>query len=107
MLPKVKKPYVIYLAEVIYKDIADIKKNNSDISNIDAIEGFIGTKKYEEISSGKFHDDWFEYLKGREGQVRQGRTYVSFEHDQSHSLDDHLEKLYFRRRFGYGKYNIT
>jgi len=63
MLPKVKKPYVIYLAEVIYKDIADIKKNNLDISNIDAIEGFIGTKKYEEISSGKFHDDWFEYLK--------------------------------------------
>ena len=47
MLPKIKKPYVIYLAEVIYKDIADIKKNNLDISNIDAIEGFIGTKKYE------------------------------------------------------------
>ena len=63
MHPKIKKPYVIYLAEVIYKDIANIKKNNLDISNIDAIEGFIGTKKYEEISSGKFHDDWFEYLK--------------------------------------------
>ena len=63
MSPKVKKPCVIYLAEVIYKDVADIKKNNLDISNIDAIEGFIGTKKYEEISSGKFHDDWFEYLK--------------------------------------------
>ena len=63
MSPKVKKPYVIYLAEVIYNDIAAIKKNNLDISNIDAIEGFIGTKKYEEISSGKFHDDWFEYLK--------------------------------------------
>ena len=63
MPTKAKKPYVIYLAEVIYKDIADIKKNNSDISNIDAIEGFIGTKKYEEISSGKFHDDWFEYLR--------------------------------------------
>ena len=63
MLTKINKPYVIYLAEVIYKDIADIKKNNLDISNIDAIEGFIGTKKYEEISSGKFHDDWFEYLK--------------------------------------------
>ena len=63
MLSKVKKPYVIYLAEIIYKNVADIKKNNLDISNIDAIEGFIGTKKYEEISSGKFHDDWFEYLK--------------------------------------------
>ena len=63
MLSKIKKPYVIYLAEVIYKDIAAIKKNNPDISNVDAIEGFIGTKLYEEISSGKFHDAWFEYLK--------------------------------------------
>ena len=63
MLPKVQKPYVIYLAEVIYKDIADIKKNNLDISNIDAIEGFIGTKIYNEISSGEFHDNWFRYLE--------------------------------------------
>ena len=63
MLSKVKKPYVIYLAEIIYKNISDIKKNNLDISNIVAIEGFIGTKKYEEISSGKFHDTWFEYLE--------------------------------------------
>ena len=58
-----KKPYVIYLAEVIYKDIAAIKKKNSNISNIDAIEGFIGTKIYEEISSGEFHDTWFKYLE--------------------------------------------
>ena len=63
MPPKIKKPYVIYLAEIIYRNVADIKKNNLDISNIDAIEGFIGTKTYEEISSGKFHDNWFEYLK--------------------------------------------
>ena len=63
MPSKIKKPYVVYLAEIIYKNIADIKKNNSDISNIDAIESFIGTKVYEDISSGKFHDAWFEYLK--------------------------------------------
>ena len=63
MLSETKKPYVIYLAEVIYKNITDIKKNNSDISNIDAIEGFIGTKIYEEISSGKFHDSWFKHLE--------------------------------------------
>jgi hypothetical protein len=63
MISKVKKPYVIYLAEIIYKNISDIKKNNLDITNIVAIEGFIGTKKYEEISSGKFHDNWFEYLE--------------------------------------------
>ena len=63
MFPKVKKPYVINLAEVIYKNIADIKKNNLDISNIDAVEGFIGTKIYDEISSGEFHDSWFRYLE--------------------------------------------
>ena len=63
MFPKVKKPYVINLAEVIYKNIADIKKNNLDISNIDAVEGFIGTKTYNEISSGEFHDNWFRYLE--------------------------------------------
>ena len=63
MLPKVKKPYVIYLAEIIYKNISDIKKNNLDISNIDAVEGFIGTKTYNEISSGEFHDNWFRYLE--------------------------------------------
>ena len=57
------KPYVIYLAEVIYRNITDIKKNNPDISNIDAIERFIGTKIYEEISSGKFHDNWFKDLE--------------------------------------------
>ena len=63
MQSKTEKPYVIYLAEIIYKNIVDIKKNNSDISNIDAVEGFIGTKIYNEISSGEFHDNWFKYLK--------------------------------------------
>ena len=57
------KPYVLYLAELIYKKISEIKKNNPDFSNIDAIEGFIGSKTYEEISTGKFHDIWFNELK--------------------------------------------
>ena len=63
MSSKNKKPYVIYLAEVIYNNITNIKKNNLDISNIDAVESFIGTKIYEEISCGKFHDAWFDYLE--------------------------------------------
>ena len=63
MISKTEKPYVIYLAEIIYMNIADIKKKNSDISNIDAVEGFIGTKIYNEISSGEFHDNWFKYLQ--------------------------------------------
>ena len=60
------KPYVIYLAELIYKNVVDIKKNNLDISNIDAIEGFIGTKLYDHISSGQFHETWFDYLENNQ-----------------------------------------
>ena len=66
MIKDGKKPYVIYLAEIIYKNISEIKKKNSNISNIDAIEGFIGTKKFNDISSGKFHDTWFKDLENNE-----------------------------------------
>jgi hypothetical protein len=58
-----EKPYVLFVAEVIYFEISKIKKSNADFSNIDAIDGFIGTKIYKKISSGKFHDEWFEELK--------------------------------------------
>ena len=58
-----KKPYVLYVAEIIYLKITDIKKNNPEISNIEAINIFIGTKAYEEISSGNFHDSWFKELE--------------------------------------------
>ena len=58
-----EKPYVLYVAEVIYFEISKIKKDNNDFSNIDAIDSFIGTKIYKKISSGKFHDEWFEKLK--------------------------------------------
>ena len=58
-----KKPYILYVAEAIYLEIFKIKKQNIDISNIDAIERFMGCKLYEKVSSGKFHDEWFEKLK--------------------------------------------
>jgi len=57
------KPYVIYMAEIIYNDIVTIKKNNLNISNIVAVEGFIGTDLYKDISSGKYHDNWFKNLE--------------------------------------------
>tara|TARA_B100000787_G_scaffold76380_1_gene56238 strand:- start:660 stop:1100 length:441 start_codon:yes stop_codon:yes gene_type:complete len=60
------KPYMINMAEAIYNDIADIKKNNSTISNRDAVEGFIGTTLYKNISSGKFHDTWFNDLENNQ-----------------------------------------
>ena len=58
-----ERPYVLFVAEIIYSDICEIKKKNPSFSNIDAVEGFIGTKTYKKISSGQFHDDWFENLK--------------------------------------------
>ena len=60
------KPYVLYVAELIYKKISEFKKNNSDISTNDAIEGFIGSKTYDEISSGRFHDNWFKELENND-----------------------------------------
>ena len=62
MVPK-DKPYVLFVAEIIYLEVFKIKNNNLDFSNIDAVDGFIGTKVYKQISSGKFHDEWFEKLE--------------------------------------------
>jgi len=36
-----EKPYVLFVAELIYLEICDIKKKNIDFSNITAIESFI------------------------------------------------------------------
>ena len=57
------KPFVLYVAEKIYRSISKIKKENSDFSNIDAIDSFIGSDIYNYISSGKFHDEWFNELE--------------------------------------------
>ena len=55
-------PYVLFVAKIIYSEISRIKKNNPGFSNIDAVDNFIGSKTYKEISSGKFHDEWFNEL---------------------------------------------
>ena len=62
MLPK-DRPYVLFVAELIYSKIVEIKKKNPEFSNIDAIDTFIGSEEYTHIASGKFHDEWFENLK--------------------------------------------
>ncbi len=58
-----ERPYILFVAEKIYSEVSKIKKENPDFSNIDAIDSFIGSKTYTEISSGKFHDKWFEQLE--------------------------------------------
>ena len=58
-----ERPYVLFVAEIIYSEIKDIKKKNSNFSNTDAVNNFIGSKTYKKISSGEFHDEWFYQLK--------------------------------------------
>ena len=58
-----ERPYVLFVAETIYSEVCKIKKKNPEYSNIVAIENFIGSKTYEKISSGKFHDEWFKRLE--------------------------------------------
>ena len=57
------KPYVLLVAELIYTKICEIKKMNPNFSNINAIETFIGTETYNQISNGKFHEDLIKKLE--------------------------------------------
>ena len=63
------KPYILHVAEKIYLEVSEIKKKNNSFSNIDAIDGFIGSKTYKEISSGKFHENWFEELEKKNKKI--------------------------------------
>ena len=51
------------IAELIYSKVANIKKDNSEMTNIQAFEVFMTTKDYDLISSGEFHNQWFLELK--------------------------------------------
>ena len=58
-----ERPYVLYVAEKIYLEVVKIKNKNPDLSNLDAMDTFIGSETYNYISSGKFHDEWFNELE--------------------------------------------
>ena len=58
-----EKPYILLVAELIYLEVCKIKRLNPDFSNINAIEAFIGSDVYKNISSGKFHDDLSKKLE--------------------------------------------
>ena len=63
MQSKIQKPYVLRVAEFIYFKIIEIKNKSPESNNIQAFEIFMTSKEYELISSGEFHDKWFEKLK--------------------------------------------
>ena len=61
MLTK-EKPYVLLVAEAIYSKVCEIKKKNPELTTVNAIENFIGSKTYKEISSGKFHNELIDKI---------------------------------------------
>ena len=63
------KPYILYVAEKIYLEVSKIKKKNNNFSNVDAINAFIGSETYKEVSRGKFHDNWFEKLEEKKENI--------------------------------------
>ena len=62
-------PYILHVAEKIYLEIFSIKDKNSGFSNTNAIDEFIGSELYQEISNGKFHDEWFKHLENENKKI--------------------------------------
>ena len=63
MLSKTKKPYVIYMAEIIYSYVSIFKNKYSNIETKDAINKFMETDEFKKLSSGTLNDEWFSQLK--------------------------------------------
>ena len=57
---------MLYAAEEIYLKVSDIKLKNSEISVIEAFEIYIGSKSYESLSSGEFHNELLKKLQKEE-----------------------------------------
>jgi hypothetical protein len=62
MLSKTKKPYVIYIAEIIYSYVSIIK-NKSELDTKEAIDKFMETEEFKKLSDGTLHEEWFAELK--------------------------------------------
>ena len=63
MLSKNKKPYVIYMAEIIYSYISIIKKRYPEINTKEAINEFMKTDQFKKLREGTLHNEWFNELK--------------------------------------------
>ena len=60
---KLAKPAMLYAAEEIYLEISQIKLKNPEISLIESLERYIGSKSYENLCSGQFHNELLSKLK--------------------------------------------
>ena len=63
MLSKTRKPYVIYMAEIIYRYVSIIKQKNPSFDTKTAFKQFMKTEEFNKLSSGELHNKWFNELK--------------------------------------------
>ena len=63
---KVKKRYVIHVAEIIYSYVSIEKNRYPDIDVKQAINKFMETNEFTKLSTGALHDEWFSELKKNE-----------------------------------------
>ena len=63
MNTKVKKPYVIYMAEIIYSYVSIEKNKDPALDVKQAITKFMETNEFIKLSTGTLHDEWFDELK--------------------------------------------
>ena len=66
MNSKVKKPYVIHVAEIIYSYVSIEKNQYPEIDVKQAINKFMETNEFIKLSTGALHDEWFNELKKNE-----------------------------------------
>ncbi len=53
---------MLYAAEEIYLNISEIKLKNPEISLIEAMERYIGSESYQNLTSGEFHNELLKKL---------------------------------------------
>ena len=58
----ITKPVMLYAAEEIYLKISEIKLKNTEISLVEAMEIYIGSESYQNLSSGEFHNQLLKKL---------------------------------------------
>ena len=58
----ITKPVMLYAAEEIYLKISEIKLKNPEISLIEAVEIYIGSESYQNLSVGEFHNQLLKKL---------------------------------------------
>tara|TARA_X000000368_G_scaffold407371_1_gene386760 strand:+ start:688 stop:960 length:273 start_codon:yes stop_codon:yes gene_type:complete len=83
----IPKPAMLYAAEEIYSMVSDIKLKNPEISVIEAVERYIGSKSYQNLSSGEFHNELLNRLQKNKAPKKNNRIIISSKKSSSRKIE--------------------